>query len=195
MAAKNKNGTKNGTKNGGHLEKLREPLLLNVSLRIGAWRELFNDQAGMMIISDALNECVVNNIFTLAGYLITARRVFLVIYPKGPDAESMLFAFYDTVRRAVRHHADGSKYAGQQTSQQRDRMLMDELLKHPFHRQYCINDHLERLVTGRRVNLPYHSPHLDVLKDKVRRAVFCSAIEYRGGEGPVIIEKLRKILH
>src|SRR3569833_2223976 len=195
MTAKDKNGSKNGTKNGNSPEKLREPLLLNISLRIGVWRVLFCEQARMMIISDALNECVVSGVFTLAGYLLTDRRVFLVIYPKGSDTESMLFSFYESVRRTTRHFINGSKYAGQQTADQRDHVLVDELLKHPFHRQYCINDHLERLVTGRRVNLPYYSPYLDILKMKVRQAVFCSAIEYHGGEGPGIIEKLRKILH
>jgi hypothetical protein len=185
----------NGTKNGGGLEKLREPLLLCISLRIGAWRELFSDQANMIIISEALNECAVNKIFTLAGYLLTSRRVFLVIYPKGSDSESMLFSFCNSIRSAVRHYMQGLKYSGQWPNQPWDGVPIDELLKHPFHRQYCINDHLARLVTGRRVNLPYYSPHLDMLKDKVRQAAFCSAIEYRGGEGPVIIEKLKKILH
>jgi hypothetical protein len=149
----------------------------------------------MLIISEALNQCVVNRIFTLAGYLLTGNRVFLVIYSKGSEEESMLFTFYDSVRRAAKHFMNGNKYAGSQTGSQQERVVIDELLQYPFRRQYGVNDYLERLVTGRRVNLPYYSPYLDTLKVLVRQATFCSAIEYRGGEGPVIIEKLRKTLH
>lgn len=191
MATKNHNGTRNGSSP----EKMQEHPLIYISLRIGPWRELFSDQANMIIISKALNECIVNKIFTLAGYLLTGRRVFLVIYPKGSDTESMLFSFRNNIRDAVRHYMLGLKYTGQWPNQQWERAPIDELLRDPFLRQYCINDHLARLVTGRRVNLSYYSPHLDTLKHKVRQATFCSAIEYRGGEGPVIIEKLKKFLH
>jgi hypothetical protein len=69
------------------------------------------------------------------------------------------------------------------------------LLKHLFCRQYLVNDYMTMLLTGRTVDLPYYNPHLTILKDKIRKSDFCSAIDYSGGEGPVVITRLLKILN
>lgn len=60
----------------------------------------------------------------------------------------------------------------------------------PFKKHQLINDALIKLITGQKVTSVYENLKLAQLKENISHTNYCSAIDYLGGEGPVVIELL-----
>ena len=61
----------------------------------------------------------------------------------------------------------------------------DQLFKkYPFY-----NEYIKKLITGQKIKLPYYDPHVTKLEDQIRDYNFCSAIDYSGAKGPVVVDK------
>jgi hypothetical protein len=165
------------------------PSIHAITLTIGAWKELFPGDQNNIIIADALNYCTCNDGLTIAGYLITNRRVFLVLEISSAYIESMLVLFYERVRKEIKKKQNVIK--GQSWRYESEgQTKTDELFVNLFKQYPLVNDHLIRLITGRSVNLLYYSPHLARLKDRIHNYNFCSALDYSGAKGPVIVKLL-----
>lgn len=186
MTKKNRNGTGiEVTDQSGD-----RPSIHAIALTVGAWKELFPDEQYNIIIANALNYCTCNDGLTIAGYLITNRRMFLVLEISSAHIESMLVLFYERVRREIKKHKEQIKDQRWRTYDSEEQTKSDELFVNLFKQYPLVNDHLIGLITGRLVNLLYYSPHLARLKDRIHNYNFCSALDYSGAKGPVIVKLL-----
>jgi len=152
-----------------------------ITLKVGKWRSLFTEQHFNILIAEALNKTLLDDAYekTLIGYLITYRKVYLILKIKQTMLQKMLHFFYKAVKTALEQYVE--KTAEAVTS---DGFIQGEPL---FEQLPLKNDHLIKLITGRKVKLPYYSPTLERLKEKIRNYNFCSAIDYSGAIGPVLV--------
>ncbi len=161
-----------------------------ISLIIGAWKRQFTDEQNKVIIAEALNYYTYREGLTIVGYLITNRRICLVLETDKGDMENMLVMLYEGLKRAVQQYHDRLRNLGLTTYDNKQQEEKNELFTDMFIQRPLVNDYLIRLITGRHVDLPYYNPHLARLKDRLHNYNFCSAIDYSGARGPVIVKLL-----
>jgi hypothetical protein len=200
---------------------LRRPRL---SLKIGEWKKLFQDEEYKLIIAQALNYCVYEKprkyhvernepgytfLFTrlyITGYLITRQMVHLVL-----DSEEQLTSEeQENIFRELTESLNLKIEEAIERMRGRDNLMVpginiaedqeeeddeDELpaiampFRHLIQAPPLTNYLLVKLITGSKVELPYYSIQLARLKDSIRNYPFCSAIDYGGAKGPVLITK------
>ena len=158
-----------------------------VFLIIGPWRKLFKADEIRIIIAEALNYCVCFEKMNIAGYLVTDRRVCLVLEIDKTEPDYVLHLFYEKVKKEIKHRLEKKKYFEHYT----DKTEEAEYLKFLFTRYKPGDDFLVRLITGRKVELPYYNAHLERLKEKIHDYDFCSVIDYSGGVGPVMVKLIK----
>ncbi|WP_158992510.1 hypothetical protein [Mucilaginibacter sp. L196] len=151
--------------------------LYPITLTMGKWREGFTQEQRKLIIAEALNYCTYNHGLNIAGYLINNTRLHLVLKINKADIHRMLNLFYDSVGREVSKYRSTIKHIDFETAE-----------KQLFIRHSTVNDSLVRLITGKQVDLGYYDPQLARLKDNINSSDFCSAIDYTGAIGPVIVK-------
>jgi len=165
--------------------------LFPIALVSGDWKDEFSEYEYSVMIAEALNYCVYNEEMNISGYLLTRRRLYLVLKTEYVHINSVLLHFYDKLRKEIQHA-------------QRIKKEIEKALKHPeatlekpalFVRYPLQNEYLVKLITGRKVELPYSDPHLQRLKDEINKANFCSAIDYTGAKGPVVVTLLKQDEH
>lgn len=187
-------------------EKIRRPTHGNnysFMLQAGEWRKWFTEEQYKLIIAQALNDCVYYEELgptrmVITGYYINSQRVYLILKARHAAINKVLDLFFEKVRNAIRMelnkwlHLPGHF----EKKEQLDMIRMYEVRlfeKFPF-----INDWLVHLITGRKVVLKcydtesdtyveYFDPRLERLKRMIKQETYCSAIDYAGGESPVII--------
>jgi hypothetical protein len=164
----------------------------NIGLIIGPWKKLFTDEQTKILIAKALNYCAYHEGMHIVGYLITERRVCLILNINKTDIKQMLLLFYDSVRHYINKYRDWQKNQHWQIDESVKELVITERFRDLFKQYPLMNDDLVKLITGQKVTLPYYSPHLAILKDRVRNYNFCSAIDYSGAEGPVYLKMLHK---
>lgn len=170
------------------------PAIHPLTLRTGVWKELFSEKQCAICIAEGLNRTVDMPGFAnaIAGYLINSRSVQLVLYMHHRKLHDFLAAFYQWMREGIRNALD-------EESKGKLRVLLEhkdhrhhDLFEHLFESRVLRNEPLVRLITGRDVKLPYYDPSLQRLKDEVNASAFCSAIDYSGAEGPVVVKLITK---
>ncbi|HEU4716471.1 MAG TPA: hypothetical protein VFU15_01505 [Bacteroidia bacterium] len=172
-----------------HTEKKHPHPETNVQLAIGEWRELFTESEYKLIIAESLNETVVTRGFhtILNGYLITKRRVCLVLHGDREKAQAMLDVFYRNVKKQLLRRLHAKPAEMQKEIIHRLALEGHEGHRHLFREFPLYNYVLVRLITGRPAGVLYYSPHVERLKERIRNYPYCSAIDYSGAKGPVIV--------
>jgi hypothetical protein len=188
MAKRNPVGTGGQVKN----KSDAEPSIQAISLIIGAWKGLFPEEQNKIIIAEALNYYSCSEGLIIIGYLITNRRVCLVLETDKGNMDKMLTLFYEGLKRAVQQYHDRLIALDMRTYNSKGEIKKEGLFASMFVQRPLVNDYLIRLITGREVNLPYYNPHLARLKDRLHNYNFCSVIDYSGAKGPVIVKLLEK---
>ena len=158
-----------------------------VFLIVGTWKKLFKADEIRLIIAEALNYCVCFEKMNIAGYLITDRRVCLVLEIDKTEPDYALDLFYEKVKKEIKYRLEKRKHF----EQHNDKAELNEYLKFLFTRYKPNSDFLVKLITGRKVELPYHNAHLERLKEKIHDYDFCSAVDYSGGVGPVMVKLIK----
>jgi hypothetical protein len=148
--------------------------LFAITLITGDWKFAFSEEECNVMIAEALNDCVYNEGLEIAGYLITRRRVCLVLKIEYVHVNKMLQHFYEKMRKKILHQEH----------------LIKEIHSPLFIKYPLQNENLVLLITGRQVSLPYYSPHLERLKSRIHNYNFCSALDYSGAKGPVVVSLL-----
>lgn len=169
---------------------LKKEEIISTGLLIGDWKNEFPEHMCKVMIAEALNYCVYNSGMKIGGYLITRYRVCLVLKIDPVLLNEMLQQFYKELRKEIIQHTHRIKNRARGIADRLEtkvEMHMSLFIKYPL-----LNDMLVRLITGRRVVLPYYSPHLARLKDRINESDFCSAIDYTGAKGPVVVTLLEK---
>jgi len=161
--------------------------LFPIALIPGDWKDEFSEYEYNVMIAEALNYCVYNEEMDISGYLLTKHRLYLVLKTEYVHINSVLLHFYDRLRKEIQHA-------------QRIKKEIEKALRHPeaalekpalFVRYPLQNPYLVKLITGRKVELPYYDAQLQRLKAEVNKASFCSAIDYTGAKGPVVVTLLK----
>ena len=66
--------------------------------------------------------------------------------------------------------------------------MVMELSRKLFKTYPFFNPYIKKLITGEPISLGYYNPHLARLEANIEHYNFCSAKDYKGIEGPVVIE-------
>lgn len=157
---------------------------------MGHWKRDFTEQECMLLVAEALNQCTYHYYeeFDVTGYLLTGRRLFLVLDKNGPSLQDLLNRFYDQLQKDIQ--AFQQKAMPMHHDVKKERHSVDQpwqlFTAHAF-----INPNLFKLITGQKVVEHYYDPHLERMKDYIHNYNFCSALDYEGGISPVIV----KLLH
>jgi hypothetical protein len=159
---------------------------VSMTLQLCDWKNEFTERQYKVLIAEALNYCVYKEGMKIAGYLITKRRLCLVLISGPSHVNELLQIFYKRLRKEIQH-AHHRKNIPAEALEKTEAIAAE---KHPqlFIRYPLQNYMLIRLITGQSVNLPYYSPHLARLKDRIAHCDFCSAMDYTGAEGPVVVK-------
>lgn len=155
--------------------------IYSYTLKTGKWKKLFRNGYYKTLIAEALNSTVYRGEFrnSIIGYLISERRLCLVLRTEYKKVHRMLNVFYSKLKEEIERSLEE---AGKST----------EPLRNLFTEYELKNTQLIKLITGRKVILPYTDPQLERLKARIRNYPFCSAIDYRGGESPVLVKVMKK---
>lgn len=150
-------------------------------LVMGSWRKDIPQEQRNIIIAEALNSCSVDKNFNVLGYLITNRRVFLIGSSETTPFQKILQHFYKKVALGILNYINATRLYHEEATIELE--YLDPLFsEYPFYNVY-----IRRLITGKKVEIPYYDPHLERLKDYIYASNYCSALDYEGGKSPVIV--------
>ena len=163
--------------------------IYSYSLKIGKWKKKFRAGYYKTLIAEALNCTVHKGEFknTIVGYLISERRLCLVLRTEYKKVHRMLNVFYGHLKEEMEKSIEAAKPNGVELSNKVVGNAEEHLLN-LFTEYELKNAQLIKLITGRKVRLPYTDQQLERLKERIRNYPFCSAIDYSGGESPVLVK-------
>lgn len=163
-------------------------------LSSGEWRSLFDELRCKMLVAEALNATIREHEFrgVLVGYHIRDWSVYLVLVTDHKKVRNLLHRFYDHVRDGIRNQLDQKKKDALKEILGEERITRHDLFEHLFSELPLRDEQYTRLITGRKVVLPYYDPVLARLKDSIHNDPFCSALDYRGGKSPVLVRVMSK---
>jgi len=166
--------------------------ILKVTLKIGSWKKYFDSIYVNTIIAMALNDFDDKIFFYINGYLITSHNLYLVVQTTEVKKDEMVSKIETKIIQLLKANP-------QKRQESRDEISLisdDESLFYPVRKPLfkilpLENDHLIKLITGKKVKLPYYDQNLENLKKMIHNHPFCSAIHYLGGIGPVEVTLLK----
>ncbi|MHC0447936.1 hypothetical protein ACWA1F_21190 [Flavobacterium sp. 3-218] len=163
-----------------------------VKLKIGNWKKHFDLNYVNTIIAMALNYCSKNNAVFINGYLITSQNLYLAIQTNEKHIDTTVNKIEAQIIILLKNNRQKLKEnRGEVSFITDDENLFYAARKPLFKILPLENDHLVKLLTGKKVTLPYFDRDLESLKVMIHNHAFCSAINYLGGVGPVEVTPLR----
>lgn len=170
------------------------PGIFAYTLKIGKWKKLFRPVYYKTLIAEALNKTICKGEFknTITGYLISDRRLCLVLKTDQKKIRKQLEIFYAGVREEIRKQLDAIDRTELKAFLKKEQVSFEDIAEGLFTEYELKNKQLIKLITGRKVELPYYDPQLQRLKDQIHDYPFCSAIDYLGGESPVLVKVMKK---
>lgn len=174
-----------------HVEKkpAKKEQLIPLTLVMCDWKNDFPGHQCKVMIAEALNYCVYNEGMEISGYLITRRRLCLVLLADPAHVHNLLRLFYKELRKEILRHTHLLRNPGLTTAQRIE--VVEEEKQAPLFILYRLQNYmLVALITGQQVDLPYYSPYLARLQDKISIQNFCSAVDYSGAKSPVVVTML-----
>ncbi|GEM_PF-5391198 len=189
--------------------KKPEAFYISLTLVIGGWKKWFSEQEYRLIIAEALNyrdpergsrerpyvpnPCIdehdyykKKNELTVAGYLITERRVCLILEGLPEEVDRQIDIFCCHVWEEIKCRL----------KERRNYFELLELEENAhfrtlFEKTTLINQELIQLLIGRELKYRYNISTVERMKATLSASEFCSVIDYSGAEGPVFVKKLR----
>ncbi len=134
-----------------------------------------------IIIAEALNYCVVNEGVIIKGYWLKEKRLYLIIESIQSKLNHVLNVFAKQILKEIHEY---KKLDNEFLTSDTNSIIFNELFyKFPLYNQYII-----KLITGKKVMFPYYNPYVARLKNEINNYNYCSAIDYSGAIGPVIVQ-------
>ncbi len=154
-------------------------------LHIGTWKKKFSSQQRTIMIVSGLNKLTDRHKEKchILGYLITNRRVCLIVEIERNNMERVLEDFNSFIAKEIHLalHENSDVYVMDALDGISEGKLMGALFTaYPFY-----NNDLMRLLTGRVPNYDYYNPHLEKMRDHLRNYNFSSALDYTGAKSTV----------
>lgn len=147
-----------------------------VKLIAKKWRSLLSENSYKLIIVEALNYCVHNGDLHLRGYLITSDSVYIIARQSEDEINCVLDEFYKQVMHKLHKYFKNTNIPVVGLVQEKNLVFLRVTFNPGM---------LSRLLLGHQVNLPYFSPKLEFLKDKINNYRYCSTNSYQGALGLV----------
>lgn len=169
-----------------------------ITLVWGRWARIFDQLVVCEFISEALNGATTDERGehpTLAGYYLDHTCANLVFRLDEGTVHEILERFRLILEDIVKRGIEGLKKTRMMQSERDQLMEIDLFPRRLFEIKEFWDDHLIRLITGQQINLPYDDPKLDRLKNRISDYRFCSAPDYAGAIGPVVIKQLKREKH
>jgi len=164
--------------------KTRGQVIFNLILVLSNWKDNFKPLLVKIILAKSLNFCVRNKGLKIVGYLMTQKRMVLCIKCGKEDLEKSISLLREEVRREIK-----KRWPEKLRSEEN---YLESVTADIFREQLLFNDVLIALITGGKPGLKCYSPYQAKLGDYIRNHKFCSAIDYTGARGPVIMEWQRE---
>ena len=160
-----------------------------VELVIGNWKMLFGSERAKLLIAEGLNEWVAyEKKMELNGYLITDYSIFLIVKSPKEGLNHLLSTFFGSISKLIEHHHHALKLNNINDLES----VNSRLLYHrPFEKRNFFNDDLVKLMLGREIKSSYYDLERAYLISNIKHYNYCSAIDYSGAEGPVVITLLK----
>ena len=163
-----------------------------VTLKIGNWKKYFDSNYVSTIIAMALNDFDDKIFFFINGYLITTQNLYLVVQTTEKSVDEMVSKIEAKIIHLLKTNPQKLKENRGENSFIADDESLFYAARKPLFKIYPLeNDHLIKLITGRKVKLPYFDQNLESLKNMIHNHPFCSAIHYLGGIGPVKVTSFK----
>lgn len=156
-------------------------------LRIGHWKHLFEEGKYKWIIAKAMNDWIEEdeeNTFELVGYLIAATKLGLVLKVKNKDLSFILHRFCQLLNIRITENLESGEIELSGFLNKTDHGTSVQF-HNLFETKLPMSQYVVKLITGRKIKLPYHDPRLARLEERIRNYNFCSAIDYSGAISPV----------
>ncbi|NQY07936.1 MAG: hypothetical protein HRT71_00265 [Flavobacteriales bacterium] len=159
-------------------------------LQIGAWNQLISEEETKQVISVALNYCTSENQNSIIGYLITTDVLYLIIDGDEDVLNAFLPIFHQQIDAGIKGRLSEPEHSAASLAEW-EAQDQTEKYKNLFTQVRFRDPFLIQLITGHNVTLPYHSATLESLKAEVKQYHYCSAIDYAGPQGPVLVQTER----
>jgi len=163
---------------------IEELILLREHSRLlvmNSWRLDIPEEHRNIIIANALNNCVLYKSLNLVGYLITSRRLFIIGASENTPFQEILYYFYRCVETGIAEYK-------KMINDYDDAYHLEHHVHHKLFTPYpFLNDYIRALITGKEVHIGYYDPYLERLKHYIHNHNYCSALDYSGAKGPVIV--------
>ena len=118
-----------------------------------SWRKEIPQPQRSIIIAEALNSCVIDCDFHIAGYLITNRRVFLIGSSETTPFQKIIQHFYKKVAEGISHYKKQTHPYADEYHLKHSHTLFTA---YPFY-----NTHIRLLITGKNVTSSYYDQNLE----------------------------------
>lgn len=161
-------------------------------LKIGNWKNNFDLNYIHTLIAIALNHSCKYHDLIINGYLMTAKSLYLVAKTPEKSIENVLNKIEDYIHLLLKNDNQTLKNKNFNID-----FILDpedvffEIQEPLFKVSPLKNDYLLPLITGKKIELPYHDRRLEALKRLIHHHPFCSAIDYAGAIGPVQVTLLK----
>lgn len=166
-------------------------------LRLGAWVNAFPGNEYKWMAAQALNACVhlpeggspASFHTEITGYLFWQKEIYLVLHTRKKDLPHLLHFFSGVLKMEL---IAGLNRVISLTGNTAAKRALKRLNTEPvrLYRQHAFTNYrLVEMITGKEVTGPYDTPAFKRLYEMVHGNPFCSAIDYQGGKGPVIVEQ------
>jgi hypothetical protein len=150
-------------------------------LVMNSWRYEIPHEQRNIIIANSLNHCTNHKDFNVLGYLITNRRLFLIGSSETTPFLEIVYHFYYQVETGI------AEYKKLHNEYDDAYHLAHNTQYKLFTRYLFYNEHIRSLILGKEVKLDYYDPNLARLKGYIHNHSYCSAFDYAGGKGPIIV--------
>lgn len=162
-----------------------------VVLKIGNWRKQLDFNYIKTILAIALNYCCKSHELIINGYLITDQNLYLIIKTNEKSIDTIIKKIELQTILLLKINPKELKENKYEISFITD----DENIIYTPHKSlfkiYPLQDeYLIKLITGKKITLPYYDRNLEDLKLMIHNHPFCSAIDYLGAIGPVHVTLL-----
>lgn len=161
-------------------------------LRLGDWKNHFDPGYINTIIAITLNHFIKEKELIINGYLITHKSLYLLFKSDKKAIDELLQKVESYLVFLLKKHHKKVK----NNIYKNDLIIKEDNIFYIIHEPLFTynplkNDYIIQLITGKKIELPYHDPDLEYLKSGIKNNPFCSAIDYSGALGPVDVTLIK----
>jgi hypothetical protein len=154
----------------------------------GKWKSFLSENEYKTLVAAALNECVVEIDFVIAGYLISIQHVYLVLKINKSRLANLRELFFEKVEQSLLSHFATLMRKGVPFIP--SMKIIQPGDKDSLFEQYFFDDRLLlQLLMNEKRDLPFFDPQLMKMKEWLGSSDFCSYNLQAGEIGPVLTRK------